>query len=234
MDVDTAGLTDRLKRLSSSVVSDVLDECGYPGQSLSSAVKPLDPRMRLAGPALCVSGAAIGDEAQGGKGPAVSTYEIDKSVSPGAIVLIAANGHSVSSAVGGLMCLSFVHRGCGGLIVDGGVRDVPEILELGLPVFCRYATPLNAARRWQLTAIGAPIAVAGQASASVSIAPGDLVIGDADGVMAVPRAIAAEVIAWAETLAAIEEAIIRGLKAGEPREAVFAANPRFAHIRRLR
>lgn len=230
MDTDTAGLVDRLRQLSSSVVSDVLDECGYPHQSLASAVKPLDPRMKLAGPALCVAGATIGD----GNQAAVSTYDIDKSVSPGAVVVIAANGHAVSSAVGGLMCLSFVQRKCGGLIVDGGVRDVPEILELGLPVFCRYATPLNAARRWQLTAIGAPITVPGQAAATVTIAPGDLLIGDADGVMAVPRAIAPQVIEWAERLAAIEEAIIAGLKAGAPREAVFAANPRFAHIRRLR
>jgi len=57
--------------------------------------------------------------------------------------------------------------------------------------------------------------------------------GDADGVMIVPLSIAADVIAWAERLAAIEATIVAQLEAGEPREAVFSANPRFAHIGRL-
>jgi 4-hydroxy-4-methyl-2-oxoglutarate aldolase len=60
------------------------------------------------------------------------------------------------------------------------------------------------------------------------------VIGDDDGVMVIPRAIAAEVIGWAERLAAIEATIVAALEAGAPREAVFAAHPRFAHIRRLK
>ena len=67
----------------------------------------------------------------------------------------------------------------------------------------------------------------------MEIQPGDLVIGDADGVMIVPLSIAADVIAWAERLAAIEATIVAQLEAGEPREAVFSANPRFAHIGRL-
>ena len=90
------------------------------------------------------------------------------------------------------------------------------------------------AGRWTLTAANSPIRAAGQASPTVEIAPGDLVIGDADGVISIPQAIAAEIIPWAEKVADIEEAIAARLRVGETREAAFAAHPRFTHIRRLR
>ncbi len=227
----TPSLVERLKKLSSSVVSDVLDVCGYPHQSLSSNVKPLDRAMRLAGPAICCVGESEVDSAQT---TALSNYEIDRCITLGGIVVIATNGHTTSAVVGGLMCLAFSRRSCGGLVTDGGVRDVSEIVELRLPTFCSYATPLNSARRWRLTGMECTIRMPGQTSAEVEIQPGDLMIGDADGVMVVPRAIAADVIGWAERLAAIEATIVAQLEAGEAREAVFSANPRFAHIGRLR
>jgi regulator of RNase E activity RraA len=155
-------------------------------------------------------------------------------VSPGSVVVIATNGHRVSAVVGGLMGLEFRRKGCGGVVVDGGVRDSAELIDLGLPTFCRYVTPLISARRWRLTVVNKAISLPGQASDSVTVEPSDLIVGDADGVLVVPRGIAAQVIAWSEELASIEEKIVGRLKAGEAREAVFAALPRFAHIRPLR
>ena len=231
MESDSASLVSRLQKLSTSVVSDVLDVCGYREQSLSSEIRPLLPTMRLAGPAMCFSGIT---ESPGDTTQALSSYEIDQRVAPGTVVLIAANGHSASSVVGSLMALSFSKKQCGGVVSDGGVRDVVELTALGLPTFCRYATPLNSAGRWKLTVAGSRIDLPGQASASVSVTPGDLVIGDADGVMVIPQDIAADVIGWAERLVTIEETIVAGLNSGAPREKVFAANPRFAHIGRLR
>lgn len=232
----SATLVERLKGLNSSVISDVLDVCGYPHQSLSSEIRPLDRAMRLAGPAICFAGHSEEPRQVAATTPtaAISNYEIDRSITPGGIVIIATNGHSTSAVVGGLMCLAFSRRSCGGVVTDGGIRDVSEIVELQLATFCRYATPLNSARRWKLTDMGCAIRMTGQASAEVEIQPGDLVIGDADGVMVIPLAIAAEVIAWAERLTAIEATIVAQLEAGQPREAVFSANPRFAHIGRTR
>jgi regulator of RNase E activity RraA len=111
---------------------------------------------------------------------------------------------------------------------------VGEIIDLALPVFCRYATPLISAGRWALTGARTPVRVAGQASDTVQIAPDDLLIGDADGVVVIPQSIASDIVAWAEKVAAIEETIAATLREGETREAAFAAHPRFAHIRRLR
>jgi 4-hydroxy-4-methyl-2-oxoglutarate aldolase len=224
-------LSSRLRKLPTSVLSDVLDNCGYPEQSLSSTIKPLDRSMRLAGPAVGFTGVALKDA---GTTPALSTYEMDRYVTPGSVIVIATTGHATSAIVGGLMALGFSKQGCAGIVCDGGVRDVQEIIDIPLPTFAGEVMPLNSNRWWQLTGINVAVTLPGQASATVTIQPQDYIVGDADGVIVVPRAIAAEIIPWAETLAATEETIIRQLKAGEPRPKVFQANPRFAHIKKLR
>jgi 4-hydroxy-4-methyl-2-oxoglutarate aldolase len=225
-------LSARLRRLSSTVVSDVLDRAGYPQQSLSSAIRPLAPSMKFAGPAVCFSGVTVYGDATGVK--TLSPFEIDRGADEGVTIVIATNGHTMSAVIGGLMSVALRTRGCAGVVVDGGARDVGEIVELGLPVFCLYATPLISSGRWALTTANAPIRVAGQASPTVEIAPGDLVIGDADGVIVIPQTIAADIVSWAETVAEVEASIAARLRVGETRETAFAAHPRFAHIRRLR
>jgi 4-hydroxy-4-methyl-2-oxoglutarate aldolase len=225
-------LSARLRRLSSTVVSDVLDRAGFPHRSLSAAIRPLAPQMKFAGAAVCFSGVTVHGEASGVK--SLSPFEIDRSAAEGVAIVIAMNGHLMSAAIGGLMCVALRRRGCAGVVVDGGARDVGEIVDIGLPVFCRYATPLISAGRWALTTANTPIRVAGQASETVEIAPGDLIIGDADGVVAIPQSIAGDIVPWAEKVAEIEETIAGRLREGETREAMFAAHPRFGHIRRLR
>ena len=229
---DLQSLVVRLRRLSSTVVSDVLDRAGFAHQSLSSAIRPLTPQMKFAGAAVCFSGVTVHGEASGVK--SLSPFEIDRAAAEGVAIVIAMNGHSMSAAIGGLMCVALKKRGCAGVVVDGGARDVGEIVDVGLPVFCRYATPLISAGRWALTSANAPVRAAGQASDTVEIAPGDLMIGDADGVVAIPQSVAGDIVSWAERVAEIEESIAAKLREGETREAMFAAHPRFAHIRRLR
>ena len=231
MTSSASALVARLRKLSTSAVSDVLDHGGYPEQSVASAIAPLAPTMKMAGVAVCFEGVS---ETDPHRPVAISSFEIDRRMTPDAVLVIAMNGHHVSAAVGGLMALSAQRRGCAGFVVEGGVRDAPEIVALGLPTFCRYATPLNSAKRWRLVRADAPIALPGQAGSSVTVAPGDFVIGDADGLMVIPQAIAEDVVAWTERLAEIEEAIVRRIDAGASREEAFEAHPRFAHIRKLR
>jgi regulator of RNase E activity RraA len=226
-----SSLVARLGKLSTSAVSDVLDHCGYAEQSVASAIAPLERTMKLAGVAVCFEGVS---EPGRPDRPALPGFEIDRRMRAGAALVIAMNGHRVSAAVGGLMALTARRERCGGFVVDGGVRDAPEIIELGVPTFCRYAAPLNSGNRWRLTRADAPIALPGQASASVSVSPGDLLIGDGDGLIVIPRAIAEQVIGWAERLAEIEQAIVKRIEAGASREEAFAEHPRFKHIGRLR
>jgi regulator of RNase E activity RraA len=220
----------RLAQLSPSVVSDVLDRCGHPEQSLSSTLRPLTAAMRCAGRAVCFAGVI---EAEGDVTPALSTYAMDEALAPGTIAVIATGEYTSAAVVGGLMALSFAKRGCAGIVSDGAVRDVAEITALGLATFCATRTPLNSAGRWKLTQRGGAVTLPGHSRERVEVRSGDYVIGDADGVMVIPEAIVDPVLDWAETLASIETRIVAGLEAGESREKVFAANPRFAHIRKL-
>jgi regulator of RNase E activity RraA len=224
-------LRTRLMRLATSAVSDVLDHCGYPDQSVASAIAPLSPAMKLAGIAVCFEGVS---EPASDNDVAIPGFEIDRRMRAGAVIVIAMSGHRVSASVGGLMALAARRQGCAGFVVDGGVRDAPEIVELGLPTFCRYVTPLNSATRWRLIRADAPIALPGQAAASVSVSPGDFVIGDGDGLMVIPQCIAENVIRWSEQLAEIEQAIVKRIEAGASREEAFAEHPRFKHIGRLK
>ena len=224
-------LVARLGKLSSSAVSDVLDHCGYREQSIASAIAPLDRATRLAGMAACLEGVS---EDAANRAPALGSFEIDRRMAEGAVLVIAMNDHRASAAVGGLMCLAARRRACAGFVVDGGVRDAPEIVSLGMPTFCRYVTPLNSGGRWRLTRVDAEIELPGQAASRVRVSPGDFLIGDGDGLIAIPQTIAEQVIAWTEQLVEIEQSIARRIEAGATREEAFAEHPRFKHIGRLR
>ena len=80
-------------------------------------------------------------------------------------------------------------RGGAGVVTDGGARDYAEIVSLGFPVFCRGLTPYDSQGRMDGTARDVSITCGG-----VAVAPGDLIYGDADGVVVVPSAMAEEVI----------------------------------------
>jgi len=224
-------LIARLRRLSTSAVSDVLDHCGYREQSIGSAIAPLDRATKLAGVAACLEGVS---EDAANSPPALSGFEIDRRMGEGTVLVIAMNGHRASAAVGGLMCLAARRRGCAGFVVDGGVRDAPEIVELAMPTFCRYVTPLNSGGRWRLIRADVAVALPGQSADPVSVAPGDFLIGDGDGLIAIPQAIAEQVIAWTEQLVQIEQTIAGRIEAGATREEAFAQHPRFKHIGRLK
>ena len=118
------------------------------------------------------------------------------------------------------------------MIVDGAVRDVEEIRQLGLPTYARAVTPVNGSRRWGLVEMGKPIVLPGQGGGPLPVTPGDLILGDADGVVVVPRSAARSIIEDAETLQRIERTIGEELRRGDARAAVFKRNPRFGHVRR--
>jgi regulator of RNase E activity RraA len=234
-DEERNALILRLAKLETAGFSDVLDEMGYPNQVLASTLRPLDPGSRMAGSAFCVRGenrvvtqSAAPPERQ------ISPYELERRMEPGLVAVIDAGGHSVGATIGGFIVTSLKANGCRGIVTDGGVRDSREIVEVGLPTFCAFVTPVNASRRWSIVEVGAPVHLPGIAGGPVTIRPGDFVLGDADGVLVIPVEIAAPAIEAAEELDAIEKRITLGIRTGGTREQLFALHPRFKHIRRMR
>ena len=99
--------------------------------------------------------------------------------------------------------------------MDGGCRDVDFILKLGFPVWCRYFTPRDIVGHWLPESFDQPITIG-----AVTIHPGDLILGDRDGVVILPRARADKIVAAAETAIATESLVRKAILDGmDPQQA---------------
>jgi 4-hydroxy-4-methyl-2-oxoglutarate aldolase len=165
--------------LASSLVGDAMNR----EQVMSAAIKPIAPGMRLRGQARTVNAMA------GDNGIIHAAIPL---VRQGEVLVV--NGMSVDDVAiwGEVMTRAAMERGIGGIVLDGAVRDLADLREMGFPVFCRAAVPRGPHKGFGGTIDGA-ISCAG-----VAVSPGDLVIGDDDGVAVVPLAQARTVMASAK------------------------------------
>jgi regulator of RNase E activity RraA len=193
---------DRFAAIYTAALADILDARGYHAQTLPPSIRPLERGMRLAGPAYTVKG-----------GPATNAdaEAYDRAIRkvlgmlgdvPTGHVAVYACGQDVSAHLGELSVTSLKARGVPGCVLDGGCRDVGFVLDEGFPVFTRFVTPEDSTWRWELESTQVPITIGG-----VRVDPGDWVVGDDDGVVVVPAAIAEDVLAEAEQKAATESEI---------------------------
>ncbi len=134
-------------------------------------------------------------------------------LTPGSVSVWSGAGEGVCF-FGELIAIGMQERGCVGALVDGGVRDVAWIGRLAFPVYARYRTPVQSIGRWKVVESGVPVPLPGATAASVEVAPGDFVLADEDGAIAVPRELAIEVLARAEALGEREGQIRAEIGAG--------------------
>lgn len=128
---------------------------------------------------------------------------------PGDIVIVDAGGSDKNAVLGDLVSTKAKHRGAQGFVVDGLVRDLPNIVAIDFPVFARGTTPIGPLHRGP-GEINYAICCGG-----VVVNPGDLVVGDAMGVVVVPFAIAEELLARLQSHAAANEAYFESVKKGD-------------------
>lgn len=222
---EIAQLCGRLRRIGAAVTSDVLGEMGLRNQVVSSEIRLIGNTV-IAGPAMCVRGERS-DKAH------KIAFDMDRRLTRGAIAVLATGDYQDSAVIGGNIALSFKLHGAQAVVTDGGIRDAVEFDEAGLPVFCRFRTPLAPKGRWSYAAIDEPVSLPGQIGTPVPVRPGDILHGDGDGIVVVPREHLATVVADAEAVEAIEIRIKQALREGEDREKAYNGNPRFGHIRKL-
>ena len=129
--------------------------------------------------------------------------------SPGDVVVDSTSGGFTTAVFGELMGTTAVAAKLGGIVVDGAIRDVPGLAALGFPAFSRTVSP-GACDKDGPGEINVPIACGGTV-----VMPGDIVVGDEDGVVVVPRADAEEVLARVRALEANEAKRIAAIRAGE-------------------
>jgi len=219
-------LIERYEKLSSAVVCDILDKMGYSNQALNSAIRPLALDMVIAGPAFTLT--EKGDPSIKTEVPKGPWY---RQVTPGCVVVMAMHGHRVSGPWGENTGLTVQMHGARGFVTDGGTRDAKPLVDLGMPTFCRFVTPVICSGRFSSVMSLDPVELDGQVEEKVTVAPGDFVMGDGDGVVIVPQDLIEEVLEAGEKLEEIELKLRAGIRLGEDRAAVYKRHPKFAHVR---
>ena len=190
----------RLAALSTSAVSDALDRLGIAGQALGIA--PLDRAFRLAGRAWTVRYGPVGQD----RGT-VGDYIYD--LGPDYVVVLDNQGRLDATVWGDLLTTTAHGRGVAGTVIDGVCRDVDRSLILGYPIFSRGNWMRTGKDRVRVEATQVAVSIGG-----VRVEPGDLLLGDGDGLVAIPASRAQEVLAAAAEIERAEDTIRRAVEAG--------------------
>jgi regulator of RNase E activity RraA len=197
---------DRFSRIYTAALTDVLDGRGFREQTLPVEIRPLVSGTRIAGQAFTVEGRPT--DVEDWDAGIRKTLSMLGSVPAGHVAVYACHMDRAAH-FGELSATSLVARGAAGCVIDGGCRDTAFIADSGYPVFSRFVTPEDCTWRWEVTATQVPITIG-----RVRIEPGDWIVGDEDGVVAVPLAIAADVLMEAEQKAETENLIRDAVREG--------------------
>jgi regulator of RNase E activity RraA len=170
--------------------------------TMTSAIRNLTaPGVRLLGPA-CTVKVFPGDN--------LLVHKSLDIVKPGDVVAVDASSSTMTAVLGDLVSMKARHRGIAGFVIDGLVRDLPAILAFGdFPIFARGVTPIGPLHRGP-GEINYPVSVGG-----IVVSPGDVIVGDLNGVVVVPREIAGELLERLRSRAPAERTYSASVARGE-------------------
>ena len=201
-------LIERLERLYPAVVADCLDRLGVRTQVLEPHIRPLYAGAKVAGYAAtvhCVDVDAVPEDRADWYRGEMSAVD---SLQPGDVMVVST---CRGSYWGELLATASRYRGARGLVADAYTRDTLALMEMQFPTFAAGIHCADSLGRIDVDAVGVPIRCGG-----VEISPGDLVLGDNDGVVAIPASLGAEVIGLAEEKVSGEDLVRAKLAEGMP------------------
>ena len=191
---------ERASKLDTTALSDALDRLGIPGQCLG--IKPLDSRFRLAGRAFTILYGPAGV-------PAGTVGDFIDDVAPGSVIVIDNGGRENATVWGDILTMVSHRRGIAGTVIDGACRDTNLSRQIAYPIFSRSYSMRTGKDRVQIEAMNGPVNIG-----DARVLSGDILRGDADGVVAIPQIHENEVLTVAEEIDAIEEKIRRAVQDG--------------------
>ena len=184
---------ERAAKLDTTAISDAMDRLGIVGQCLN--IKPLDPRFRLTGRAFTILYGPAGT-------PPGTVGDYIEDVPPGGVVVLDNGGRENATVWGDILTWVATRRGVAGTVIDGACRDTHLARELGYPIYSRSYSMRTGKDRIQVEAMGGPVNIG-----DARVNQGDILRGDADGVVAIPQAHEDAILTNAEQIDAAESKI---------------------------
>ena len=204
----TDALPRRFARIYTAAITDVMDELGLQRQTLPSALQPLTASMRMAGYAFTARGRPHRGSPRERDATLRRFLGMIGAVPSDSVLVLAAND-AVAAHFGELSMEALRRRKVRGAVIDGATRDASLIARGGFPTFVRYRTPQDSVPRWRVSDWGQPVTIGG-----VRISLGDIVVGDLDGIVVVPRRVAHDVLVRCERLVGTENKVRTAVKRG--------------------
>jgi 4-hydroxy-4-methyl-2-oxoglutarate aldolase len=190
----------RAARLDTATISDALDRCGIAGQC--QRIAPLDPKFRLVGRAYTL---LYGPAAS----PPGTVGDYIDDVAPGGVAVLDNGGRDDVTVWGDILTEIAHRRGLAGTVIDGICRDVSLSLSLGYPIYSRGHWMRTGKDRVQVEAVNLTVNIG-----NARVQPGDLLRGDADGILVIPRQHEDSVLTAAEEIEEAEQRIREAARSG--------------------
>jgi 4-hydroxy-4-methyl-2-oxoglutarate aldolase len=211
-----------LQAAGTAAIADIFDQLALEPPVLDNRLFPVIEGSVFAGPAYTVAG-----EAATYSGNDRDKLEAIDGMPSGAVALWAGQDVEGVCCFGDLLATAMRARGVVAAVVDGGVRDIRFLRDCGMPVFTRYRTPAQGVGRWKVTASQTAVKVRGALRDWLTVSPGDVIVGDADGLIAVPVALVAQIAAAAARLSHQETSARHEITQGLP---LLAALAKYGHL----
>jgi len=206
----SAQAEDALRRVSTATLTSQMLKRGY-RTTFMAGVAPVRPDLRMVGYAFTLRYVPMREDLD--LGPTDNRASIQRiaveSVGPGDVLVIDARGDVEAGVLGDILSTRMQVRGAVGLVTDGALRDVPAFRAMEFPTYCRTAHASQSAVRHHPADLNVPVGCGG-----VLVMPGDVVVGDAEGVVVLPRAIAEEIALAALEQEEIEAFVLEKIRAG--------------------
>jgi len=192
-----------------AMLSDVLDGLGYPDQALDHSIRPLDASKVM----VCRARTMLYADVYAPPGPDENHYALEialvDDLAAGDVVVAACGATGRIAPWGGLLSTVATLHNAAGAIMDGKVRDILQIREMGFPVFAGGIAPLDSRGRGKVIETDVPVKCGG-----VLIRKGDIIFGDADGCLVIPTELEMEVLEVGREKLAGENKSLDALRAG--------------------
>jgi regulator of RNase E activity RraA len=184
-------ILDLARRISTATLTSQLQKRGF-ANTFMLGVQPLRPELRLAGQAFTLRFIPMREDIEP---PGETDNQTSKqrlaveAVGPGDVLVIDARGDVRAATLGDILATRIKQRGAAGIVTDGAFRDTPSIRALDLATYAQGQNPYASTRIHHSQDINVPIGCGG-----VAVLPGDLIVGDGEGVVVIPRPVAEEVV----------------------------------------